>query len=84
MRKIAIEWRDGQTSGSVEILNGTGGPMSIIKGTGTVDDHSFMFESKGFARLLVDIPSVASATVPARLLSRSAPRTGRLASFSAM
>src|SRR5437867_2837973 len=63
MREIAIEWNDGRNSastvpwpsGTVEVVDGELGELSIVKGTGTISGGRFDFEAGGSCRLLVSI-----------------------------
>jgi hypothetical protein len=55
VHKIAIEWRDGQPSGFIQILSGKLGKIEIRGGRGNISGNQFTFRSAGTARLEITV-----------------------------
>jgi len=57
-RQVAIEWPNGRSRGTIEVLNGKLLKIEIVQGKGTAGQDAFEFDSKDNVRIVASVTNV--------------------------
>lgn len=65
---VEVEWKKSPPPGTIEVLNGRFGKISILKGKGEINGNHFQFISSGSARIAIYFDSVQNSPGPGATL----------------